>query len=104
MVVLINTDKTLTADDKTQDYFTIQVEEALQRYASHITRIEVHLKDQNGHKDGQNDITCLLEARLKGRQPVAITCEADSLELALLGATDKVSNKIKSILGRRNTN
>mgnify|MGYP000279873135 CR=1 FL=1 len=100
MTIQINTDKTLTGEKRSIDFFTSQIAEALQRFDSHITRIEVHLKDENGKKDGLNDITCLLEARLEGRQPIAITNQANSIELAVSGATDKIKTAIESILGK----
>lgn len=100
MTIQINTDNTLSIEKSSSDYFTSQIAEALQRFDSHITRIEVHLKDENGKKDGLNDITCLLEARLEGRQPIAITNQANSIELAVSGATDKIKTAIESILGK----
>lgn len=50
MTIQINTDKTINGDQKISDYFTTQIAEELQRYDSHITRIELHLKDENGGK------------------------------------------------------
>tara|TARA_R110002167_G_scaffold115853_1_gene290468 strand:- start:686 stop:1000 length:315 start_codon:yes stop_codon:yes gene_type:complete len=100
MTIQINTDKTLTGEKRSGDFFTAQIAEALQRFESHITRIEVHLKDENGKKDGYSDISCLLEARLEGRQPIAVTNQADTTDLAVTGAIDKIKNAIETIVGR----
>ncbi|UKM66561.1 HPF/RaiA family ribosome-associated protein [Flavobacteriaceae bacterium GSB9] len=100
MTIQINTDKTLTGKKRSNDFFTSQIAEALQRFESHITRIEVHLKDENGKKDGFNDISCLLEARLEGRQPIAITNQASTMDIAVTGAIDKIKTSIESILGK----
>jgi ribosome-associated translation inhibitor RaiA len=100
MTIQINTGKTLTGEKRSGDFFTSQITEALQRFESHITRIEVYLKDENGKKDGFNDISCLLEARLKGRQPIAITNQADTIDLAITGAIDKIKTAIETILGK----
>ncbi|TLP72863.1 HPF/RaiA family ribosome-associated protein [Maribacter sp. ACAM166] len=100
MIIQINTDKTISGDKNMQEYFNSQVKESLERYQSHITRIEVHLKDENGKKDGLNDISCLLEARLEGRQPIVATNQADNIELALTGALTKIETAIETILGR----
>jgi hypothetical protein len=43
---------------------------------------------------------CAMEARLKGRQPIAVTHQAATLELAVDGATDKLTRLIESTLGR----
>ncbi|MFT4698774.1 MAG: ribosome-associated translation inhibitor RaiA [Flavobacteriaceae bacterium] len=100
MTIQINTDKTLTGEKRSSDFFISQITEALQRFESHITRIEVHLKDENGKKDGFNNISCLIEARLEGKQPIAITNQADTINLAVTGAIDKIKNSIESILGK----
>jgi hypothetical protein len=100
MIIKINTDKTLPGEKRSGDFFTSQIAEALHRFESHITRIEVHLKDENGKKDGFNDISCLLEARLEGRQPIAVTNQANTIDLAVSGAIDKVKSAIETILGR----
>mgnify|MGYP000898917629 FL=1 len=100
MTIQINTDKTITGEKRSIDFFTSQIAEALQRFESHITRIEVHLKDENGKKDGFNDVSCLIEARLEGRQPIAITNKANTIDLAVSGAIDKIKTAIETILGR----
>ena len=100
MTIQINTDKTVTGEKRSGDFFTSQIAEALQRFESHITRIEIHLKDENGKKDGYNAISCLLEARLEGRQPIAITNQANTIELAIAGAIDKIKAAIETILGK----
>jgi len=100
MTIQINTGKNLNGEDRRQVFFISKIAEALQRFESHITRIEVHLKDVNGKKEGFNDILCVLEARLEGRQPIAITNQADTLELAVTGAIDKIKSAIETILGK----
>jgi ribosome-associated translation inhibitor RaiA len=78
------------------------VESALSRVSDHITRVEVHLSDENGDKQGENDKRCMMEARLEGRQPIAVTHQAATLDQAVDGAADKLSRLIESTLGRRN--
>jgi ribosome-associated translation inhibitor RaiA len=100
MTIQINTDKTLNGDEKMKNYFSSQVKDALKRYESHITRVEIHLKYENSTKDGLNDISCLLEARLEGRQPIVATNQADITALAFSGALAKIETAIETILGR----
>jgi ribosome-associated translation inhibitor RaiA len=66
----------------------------------HITKIEVHLKDEDGDKKGKNDKRCMIEAHLEGRQPIVVTDHADTLNQALDGAIDKLINMVESIRGR----
>jgi hypothetical protein len=100
MIIQINTDKTLNGDNRHQEYFSAQIKEELERYESHITRVELHLKDENGKKEGVNDKTCVLEARLKGKQPIAVTSQADSIEKAVSEAIDKMKVAIATIIGK----
>lgn len=100
MKIQFNTDKTINKDERHQDFFTSQIAEELKRYQSDITRIEVHISDENGKKEGIKDIRCLLEARLEGKQPIAVTCQADNVELAVSGAIDKLKASLETVLGR----
>lgn len=100
MTVQLNTDKTISGNEKNQHYFTSMIEEGLKNFESHITRIEVHLSDENGIKEGFNDMRCLLETRIEGRQPIAVSCQADTVELAVSGAIDKLTASLETILGR----
>ena len=100
MKIQFNTDKTINGDEKNEDYFTSQIAEELDRFESHITRIEVHLSDENGKKEGRNDIQCMLEARLKGRKPIAVSNQGDTVEQAVSGTIDKLKISLETILGR----
>lgn len=75
------------------------VEGALGRFSDRITRVEVHLTDQNGsQKSGDNDKKCVMEARLAGMQPIAVSAEGSSLEQALGGGADKLEKTLKRTL------
>ncbi len=100
MIILINTDKTIDGSERLQEYFSEQIAEELDRFQDHISRIEVHISDENGKKDGINDIRCLLEARLEGRKPIAVSDKAGNVEMAVSGAIDKMKASIETILGR----
>jgi|TARA_R110000822_G_C15183862_1_gene480648 hypothetical protein len=101
MKIQFNTDKTITGNEKDQLYFNSLIADGLENFESHISRIEVHLSDENGKKEGLNSKRCLLETRLEGRQPIAVSCQADTVELALSGAIDKLTASLDTIIGRR---
>jgi hypothetical protein len=100
MKIQFNTDKTINGDERNKDFFSDLISKELERYKSHITRIEVHITDQNGIKEGLNDIKCLLEARLEGRQPIAVSEQADTIEKAVSGAIDNLKAVLETTLGR----
>jgi ribosome-associated translation inhibitor RaiA len=68
----------------------------LGRFSDRITRVEVHLSDQNSDKSGQDDKRCRMEARLEGRNPTAVTHQAASLGDAVDGAADKLKRALAS--------
>lgn len=100
MKIQINTDKTIDGSERHMDYFSDQITKELDRFQSHISRIEVHISDENGKKEGINDIRCLLEARLEGRKPIAVSDQEDTIELAVSGAIDKLKAVVETIVGR----
>jgi ribosome-associated translation inhibitor RaiA len=100
MKILFNTDKTISGDENQEEYFTSLIAEKLERFQSQLTRVEVHLKDENGKKEGQNDIHCVLEARIEGREPMAVSCDADTAKNAVSGGIDKLKNALETTFGR----
>jgi ribosome-associated translation inhibitor RaiA len=79
------------------------VEGAISHLRDRITRIEVHLSDENSDKGGDKDKRCMLEARLSGLQPIAVTHQAETVALAIDGAAEKLERAIGSALGKLNS-
>ena len=103
MTIQFNTDKNLKSNEAHQAYFSSQIKEALERFDDHITRVEVHLKDVNGKKAGVNDKSCVLETRMKGQQPTAVTNHANDMRSAVTGALSKMKTLLESKIGRLQT-
>lgn len=100
MKVQVNTDSTIEGRDELAARVTAVVEGALGRFSDQITRVEVHLSDQNSGKSGHDDKRCMMEARLEGRQPTAVTHLAATIDEAIDGAAGKLNRSIESTLGR----
>jgi ribosome-associated translation inhibitor RaiA len=101
MQVQINTDRTIQGHEALLAQVRNVVESTLSRFSDHITRVEVHLSDEDSHKSGQNDKRCMMEARLEGRQPIAVTHQAATIDQSVDGAANKLARLIESTLGRR---
>ena len=101
MKVQVNTDHHIKGHEALATGVRATVETALNRFSDHITRVEVHLSDENGNKGGPNDKRCVMEARLEGRQAIAVTDEADTVVQAIDGAAGKLDRLIESTLGRQ---
>jgi hypothetical protein len=65
--IQLNTDKNIAGDERLNGYLSTLVEKELSRFNEHLTRIEIHLTDENGSKKGENDKRCTLEARIEGK-------------------------------------
>jgi ribosome-associated translation inhibitor RaiA len=100
MQVQINSDHTIAGHENLVTYVKNIVESTLGRVSDHITRVEVHLSDENSHKGGRNDKRCVMEARLEGCHPMAVTHQAAILDQAINGAAEKLIRAIDRILGR----
>ena len=100
MKIQINTDNHITGRETLVEQAEATITGALGRLAEHVTRVEVHLSDENGEKTGGLDKRCMMEARLEGLEPIAVTDESDSLAGAIAGAADKLKSSLDSTLGR----
>jgi len=100
MQVQVHTDNHITGREALIDRVTAEVEGTLDRFASQITRVEVHLEDMNGAKHGADDKRCLMEARLAGHQPIAASHKADSLDAAISGAAERLVHALDHTLGK----
>lgn len=101
MQIQVNTDRHIQGDERLADHVRATVEASLSRFADRITRIEVHLSDENsGAKGGDTDIRCLMEARLNGLRPTAVTENAGTVEQAVAGAAEKLARATQSMLER----
>ena len=98
MTVQINTDKNIEWDQRHNEHFTGSINGELDRYSEHITRVEVHVSDENAGKKGVNDIRCLMEVRIEGKQPIAVTEQSNTIEQSVAGSITKVKAALKSIL------
>ena len=100
MIIQLNADKNLAIHSEYEAQITQNLNKDLERYTSYITRIEVHLSDENGNKSGLNDKRCLLEARLEGKQPIVASDLGNTYDLALKGATEKLSNALNTTVSK----
>ena len=101
MQIQIQTDHNIEGHEALADQIRGVVEDALSRFSDRITHVDVHLSDQNSeHQDGNDSLRCLIEARLEGRQPIAVTDQATTLDQAIDGAADKLTRRLDHTLGR----
>jgi ribosome-associated translation inhibitor RaiA len=104
MKIQFNTGNNIVGSEAMSIPIVASLTEAMTRFSKYITRVEVHLSDEDGLKDGRNDKRCLIEVRLKGRQPIIVSNLANSQDEAVDGAIDKLKTLLDTILGRMKDN
>lgn len=100
MKILVNTDASIQGNEKLEQHAQDVVQSVLGHLADHITRVEIHLSDENSTKGGNDDKRCLMEARMEGHQPIAVKDTASSIHQAIDGASEKLKRLLDHTLGR----
>ncbi len=103
MKIQINTDNHIEGTQALTEQVEATVRSALTRFADSISRIEVHLSDENGPKASDDDKRCLIEARLAGRQPIAVSHQGGTVLEAVGGAADKLERALETVQGKQRT-
>ncbi len=100
MTIQFNTDHNISGSEEFRAPLIALITQGLDRFSSQITRVEAHVTDEDGNKDGQNDKQCVLEARLEGMRPIAVTHHANTHEQAVVGAIEMLKASLETTLGR----
>ncbi len=103
MKVQVNTSNDIDNKDALERWAGEYINEHLARFDQDITSIEVQMTDENhATKGGVVDKRCMLEARVAGRAPIAVTAFAPDQNLAFRAATDKLSHALEHAFGKLN--
>jgi hypothetical protein len=99
MLIEVNSDNHVDAA-KYRQFAETEVDAALGRFGERITRVEVQLQDVNAAKGGENDMRCMMEVRIAGQKPLAVTERAASIGEAIVGAAEKLERLVENTIGR----
>jgi ribosome-associated translation inhibitor RaiA len=94
MQIQVHTDHSTDGREKVVEYVRALLEDAISHFSRHITRLDVHLSDENGAKGGADDKRCMMEARLENRHPLAVTQHAATMDEAIDGAAGKLKRAL----------
>lgn len=100
MKIQLNTDKNIQSTETLETIVSEKINHELKHFADKITRIEVHLSDQNALKGGPDDIQCKIEARIEGIQPVMVASKNGSKEKVFADAVDKIKATLSTVLSK----
>lgn len=100
MQIQLNSGNHITGSPELLQRVQADLEHELKHVASAITRVEVHLGDVNGAKGGEDDKRCMLEARIKGSQPIAVESRAPTIDQAISSAAGQLNRAVKTHLDK----
>jgi hypothetical protein len=86
--IQVNTDHNIHGGERLAGYVTDDLEQSLSRFGTWLTGVEVHLGEDGGGKPA--DKKCVIEARPGGKQPVAVSHHATTVDDAFAGAKHKL--------------
>jgi hypothetical protein len=101
MKVQVNTSNDIENKEALERWGSEYLNECLARYDQDITSIEVQITDENhAAKGGGVDKRCMMEARVNGAAPVAVTNYAADQNLAFRGAAEKLAHALDHRFGK----
>jgi len=100
MQIQINSDNITKAQAGTVAAMESLLRDRLDRFASRLTRLEVHLKDVNGTSAGATDTICTLEARPNGLAPLTVDSNGPTIDQAVAGAASKMITALERTFGK----
>jgi ribosomal subunit interface protein len=100
MQIQVHTDNHIESSTALTQHIESEVVSSLDRFGRQITRVDVHLADTNGHKSGDADMRCVVEARVAGLHPFAVNHNAPTIHQAIGGAVGKIERRLEHTLGR----
>ncbi len=100
MTIQFNSDSKLTVHENFKIKLTDLLLKELKRYSDQLTLLKVYLSDEHGKENVLNNKSCLLEAHIKGRQPIASTSGQSTHELAVKEASGKLKSSLEKIFSK----
>jgi ribosome-associated translation inhibitor RaiA len=100
MLIQVNAGNGVHVKEDVATRIEATVGDALAKFKDRVSRVEVHLSDENRHKGGDDDMRCLMEARIEGLKAVAVTQHAGTLPQAIDGAALKLEKAVGREIGR----
>lgn len=101
MLIQVNTDRNIEGSTEMIAHFSELLKDQLGRFEEYITRLEVHLSDENAKRDAGDDKKCVLEAKLKGKDPVVVTTIEATIHKSVKSAAEKMFLTLEKSLQKK---
>ena len=100
MQFLFNSDNQMPLGSDSAEKVEGMVATRLGRIADRLSRVEVHVSDVDGPRNGNDDKRCVIEIRPNGMRPITATDHAATVEGAVSAAADKVLTAFDRQIGK----
>jgi predicted component of type VI protein secretion system len=77
-----------------------EIDGAIERFEGHLTRLEVHLADENADKGGDREIKCVIDAHIEGMKTVTVTDYAATVDEAITWATVEMKRLLEATFSK----
>ncbi|WP_324828523.1 HPF/RaiA family ribosome-associated protein [Qipengyuania zhejiangensis] len=100
MQVQFNSDSSVMGTENVATRIEAQVREKLSRFEDRLTRLEIHVRDENARKGGADDKACVIEARPRSGAPLSVTAHAADVDTAARVAGTKLAKLLDRQFGK----
>ncbi len=100
MIVQVNTGHNIDGSAAMSDGLEALTRDHLSRFEDKLTRVEIHVTDENAGREGGDDKQCVIEVRPTGLDPVKVTDNAGSVHQATVGALGKMVTVLDRTYGK----
>ncbi len=98
--IIVNSDHNLEIGESEIAEIESTVQGRLNRFESRLTRVVVHLRDENAKRPGLRDVRCMVEARPAGMDSVNASDHASNAQAAVASTTHKLERQLEDIFGK----
>ncbi|MBX7513616.1 HPF/RaiA family ribosome-associated protein [Qipengyuania sp. GH38] len=100
MQVQFNSDSSVMGTENVAERIEASVRDKLARFEGRLTRVEIHVRDENGPKHGADDKVCMIEARPRGGKPIGVTEHASKVDDAASKAARTLAQRLERQFGK----
>lgn len=100
MLILFNSDKRIEGGADKAAAVEQRIRERLGRFAARLTRVEVHVNDVDGDRNGPRGIHARIEARPANSRPVVVDDRGVDASAAIGGAVRKLADLLDTRFGK----
>lgn len=100
MQVQFNSDSSVMGTQNVAERIEAQVRDRLSRFEDRLTRLVVHVRDENGRKGGDDDKACTIEARPRSGRAIGVTAHASDVDTAARQAANTLAQRLERHFGK----